>query len=58
MTEPMSTTFRVGTDALTLSQLRTALGGPVRAELTPAAMTAVQAGADAIGRIVLSGAVV
>ena len=54
----MSTTFRIGGDALTLGQLRAALSGPVRAELTPGAMTAVQAGADAIGRIVKSGAVV
>ncbi|MBS0294783.1 MAG: histidine ammonia-lyase [Proteobacteria bacterium] len=51
-------TFRVGTDPLSLNQLRAALSGPVRAELTAEATTAVQAGADAIGRIVKSGAVV
>jgi histidine ammonia-lyase len=54
----MSTTIRLGSGPLSLAQLRGALDAPIRTELTPQALSAVDAGAEAIGKIVKSGAVV
>lgn len=51
-------TLKVGDGPLSLAELRGVLAAPVRVEITQAALKAVDAGADAIARIVASGKVV
>ncbi|HWE44894.1 MAG TPA: histidine ammonia-lyase [Caulobacteraceae bacterium] len=51
-------TLTVGAGSLTLKQLRGVLAGPVRLDIAPDALKAVDAGAKAIAKIVASGKVV
>ncbi len=50
--------LKVGSGPLSLAQLRGVLAAPVRIEITPEALAAVDAGAAAIAKIVASGDVV